>query len=150
MTTIIYGQVLAPAIYFGIIAAGGVSSAASPSSTVPELIRQVETTRSRLIICDKEHKDIACEAAKTCGTPLERVVVAQSAPKWSIASVKGSKEAISPQRLKWERITDTKKLDESLITILWSSGTTGLPKGVMISHRNLVAETYITMLTMRH
>ncbi|TGJ83749.1 hypothetical protein E0Z10_g5014 [Xylaria hypoxylon] len=150
VTTITYGQVLAPAIYFGTIAAGGVSSAASPSSTVPELIRQVETTRSQLIICVKEHKDVACEAAKTCGIPLDCVVVAQSAPKWSLGSVEGSKETISPQRLKWERIIDAKKLDESLITILWFSGTTGLPKGVMISHRNLVAETYITVLTMRH
>ncbi|KAJ3564994.1 hypothetical protein NPX13_g7655 [Xylaria arbuscula] len=149
VTTITDGQILAPAIYFGIVAAGGVSSAASPSSTISELVRQFTTTQSQLIICDKEHKNVVCKAAKACEIPLDRVVVAQSAPKWSLVSVKGSKEVLSPQRLEWERITDPKKLDESLITILWSSGTTGLPKGVMISHRNLVAETYITAIPMR-
>ncbi|KAI0400449.1 hypothetical protein F4802DRAFT_486732 [Xylaria palmicola] len=144
VTTITYGQVLAPAVFFGIIAAGGVSSAASPSSTVSELVRQIKTTQSKLIICGREHKSVASEAAKECGIALSRVLVAESAPSWSLTSVEGSINGISSQQLKWERITDPKRLEESLITILWSSGTTGLPKGVMISHRNLVAETYIT------
>lgn len=34
-----------------------------------------------------------------------------------------------PERLTWERITDPKKLKESLIVLLYSSGTTGEPKG---------------------
>lgn len=33
------------------------------------------------------------------------------------------------ERLEWERITDEKVLEESLVVLIYSSGTTGLPKG---------------------
>ncbi|KAI1439606.1 hypothetical protein F5Y02DRAFT_425356 [Annulohypoxylon stygium] len=130
VTTITYGQVLAPAIYFGIKPAGGVSSAVSPSSTAAELIRQIKMTQSNLIVCGRGHRIVASEAARECGISLERVLVIDSTPVWSLLSIDGHINAISSQRLGWERITDPEALKASLITILWSSETTGLPKGV--------------------
>ena len=46
--------------------------------------------------------------------------------------------------LPWTRITDRKELEESLIALIYSSGTTGLPKGVKLSHRNIVSQTVST------
>ena len=48
-------------------------------------------------------------------------------------------------RLPFRRITNRKELEESLIILIWSSGTTGAPKGVMLSHLNVVTELYIPM-----
>lgn len=143
VTVISYGQPLVAAVFYGVIAAGGVYSAASPSSTVSELARQIKIGTSRLIVCGTEHKDIAVNAANECGVPLKRVLILESSPSWRLYSVEDSLNVISNQKLSWERITDPEKLKKSLITILWSSGTTGLPKGVMLSHENLVAEAYI-------
>ncbi|OAP60580.1 hypothetical protein AYL99_05582 [Fonsecaea erecta] len=149
ITVISYGQILVPAAFYGTIAAGGVYSAASPSSTVADLARQVTVGTSRLIICGSEHKDVATQVAKQCNLPLENVLVLESSPSWSLASINGRINVLSDQTLKWERITDPTALKKSLIVILWSSGTTGLPKGVMISHENLVQEVVVTSMAGR-
>ncbi|KAK5555589.1 hypothetical protein LTR46_006614 [Exophiala xenobiotica] len=146
VTVISHGQVLIPAVFFGVIAAGGVYSAASPSSTVSEFARQINIGTSRLVICSAEFKGLAAQAAKQCNVPLDRILVLESSPSWSLKSLDGEVDGISDRKLNWERITDPEALKKSLITILWSSGTTGLPKGVMLSHENLVQEAYLVSL----
>lgn len=149
VTVISHGQILVPALFYGIIAAGGVYSAASPSSTPAELARQITTGKSNLLICGREHRAVALAAAAKCGLGRDRILVLESFPHHSLARLDGSGSAISRHRLPAQKITDRRELRESLIVILWSSGTTGLPKGVMLSHRNLVAETYLTSLSAR-
>ena len=93
---------------------------------------------------------MAATAAAEAGLPAQNVLLLESdAGNWSLKSLDGSVDCIGEQRLEWEKVTDYQALKESLIVILWSSGTTGLPKGVMLSHLNLVAETYITALSGR-
>ena len=149
ITVMSYGQIMVPAMFYGTIAAGGVYSAASPSSTVSELARQISTGNSNLVVCSLELKGVAIAAAKQCKVPLDRVLLLESSPSWSLTSIGTNANLISEKLLSWQRITDQKELKESLICILWSSGTTGLPKGVMLSHLNLVAECYITALAGR-
>ncbi|KAK3680268.1 hypothetical protein LTR78_000646 [Recurvomyces mirabilis] len=149
VTVITYGQIIVPAVFLGVIAAGGVYSAASPSSTVVELARQISIGNSNLLICGAEHKDVSVAAAEECKLPASSVLLLESSPSWSLKCLDRSIDCISSQRLAWQQITERQALKDSLITILWSSGTTGLPKGVMLSHQNLVAETYITALSGR-
>lgn len=123
VTVISYGQILVPAVYFGVIAAGGVYSAASPSSTLAELQRQVDLGNSRVLICGSEHIDVSSKAARECGLPLSSVLLLDSTfQQWKLQSLEGDVSAMASQYLDWQRITDPKRLKDSLITILWSSG----------------------------
>jgi len=143
ITVMSYGQIMVPAAFFGVVAAGGIYSAASPSSTIPELARQISIANSNLIICSAEHKAVVTAAARQCRVPLERILILESFPHKTLTSLGTNRNIISTQKLPWPRITDPAALKNSVITILWSSGTTGLPKGVQLSHSNLVAETII-------
>ena len=129
VTVLSHGQPIAPAAFFGVITAGGVYSAASSSLTADELTYQVRLAQSRLIICSSEVIETACKAARACDVPMENVLVLGSEPSWGLATVPDRLNLLTEQRLRWKLITDQCQLEESLITVIWSSGTTGVPKG---------------------
>ena len=106
VTVMSYGQIMVPAAFYGVVAAGGIYSAASPSSTVAELARQITIGKSNLVICSSEHKDVVSKAAKQCNVPLSHVLILESWPEHSLKSLDGSINAISSQHLPWQRITD--------------------------------------------
>ncbi|KAL4945965.1 hypothetical protein BDV06DRAFT_209114 [Aspergillus oleicola] len=142
------GQVLLPTVFYGVIAAGGVWSAASSTATPPELERQVRQGGSRLMISGPESKETVLKAAKAAGIPENRVLILRSMGHERVlqnaATGQNYLDGLKPSEvLDWERVTDPKKLKQSLICLLYSSGTTGVPKGVNISHLNIVAESLI-------
>lgn len=63
-----------------------------------------------------------------------RVVVMSEGKEWELRVI-GENGDAGPnliderERLDWERITDPKVLENSLVVLIYSSGTTGLPKG---------------------
>jgi 4-coumarate--CoA ligase len=90
VTVLSSGQAFSPAIFFGIIAAGGVSSYASHSASPQELARQIKQGLSKLVIVSEDLKHVAIEAAKICGLAPERVVVFGSEPPWTVKSATGN------------------------------------------------------------
>lgn len=123
-------QILLPIAFYGVIAAGGIFSCASHGFTAAELASQIQQGGANLVICSSDLKDVAIEAAMMCSVPLDRVLVLDSTyQNWSCKSIEGGKSLFGKERLTWDRITDPEILENSIINLLYSSGTTGAPKG---------------------
>lgn len=126
-----------PAIIWGCHWAGGIVSPANPGYTADELAFQLKDAGAKAMVTQKSCLGVAQEAAKQAGVPLDRIILmgderdAENKFKHftSIRNISGT--------TRYRRVKLDPKKD--LAFLVYSSGTTGHPKGVMLCHENIVA-----------
>ena len=80
--------------------------------------------------CSADLVDVTIEAAKQYGLSLDRVLVLKSDyGNWSLKAIDEKIDCWTDKSLTWQRVTDPQELEYSIINLLYSSGTTGVPKG---------------------
>ena len=115
--------------FYGVSAAGGVNTTISPLYTADELTRQLDDAGARFLLTVPPFLDKALEAAGRSG--VEEVFVlgeAEGATPFAALLTAGE----TPPAVDIDPAED-------LVALPYSSGTTGVSKGVMLTHRNLVA-----------
>jgi len=103
---------------WGIWRAGGIAVPLATSYPVPELERTVRDCLPELILCDHSFEERARVVGKQCGIPV--MTVAES-----MKSAAGMHPEVS---------------DDRAAMIVYTSGTTGKPKGVVSTHANVNAQ----------
>lgn len=135
-----------PVVFMGVIMAGGIFTGANPTYVARELAFQLEDSGATFLICAAASLDTGIEAAQMAGLSREKVFVFDNAiydgrgqgqkgcPYWGdlVASVEEGRG------FAWE-VLDTPTLADTTLALNYSSGTTGRPKGVEITHKNYVA-----------
>ena len=115
--------------FYGAVAAGGCCTTVNPLYTVRELGHQLSDCRAKLLLTMPPFLDTARQAAAQAGN-CEVLVLGEAAGTASFSELLGD-PGTAPG------VASGPLAD--IAAIPYSSGTTGLSKGVMLSHRNLIA-----------
>ncbi|MFO1305082.1 MAG: AMP-binding protein [Burkholderiales bacterium] len=118
-------------VFHGVLMAGGVVTTANPLYTAEELGFQLKDTRARFIVTLPSFFDKVAIAADRSGIE-EIFVLGEAAGATPIAALLQG-DGVPPEIVIHPR-TD-------LAVLPYSSGTSGRPKGVMLTHYNLVSIT---------
>jgi acyl-CoA synthetase (AMP-forming)/AMP-acid ligase II len=155
-------QIFIPVAYLGIVGSRRVFSGINPNYTTSgkyalffcrknyelmngiyeEAAYQLRDTGARALFVYPSLAQVAVQAANEAGLPLDRVFLFSDQPNDSVHGIQDWKCMLgSPEeadRWTWKPMTPSESTS-TLATLNYSSGTTGRPKGVCITHSNLIA-----------
>lgn len=144
--------------FFGTLKAGAVAAFATPLSEPDELVRQIGDSGARALVTLPDLAEVAARALNE--TELEHVIVTHVAdylPVWQATLFRlrraGGRRPLPARGFSTMRalmrgqpserpLTDVEASDVAVLQ--YTGGTTDRPKGVMLSHRNLVANALQT------
>jgi long-subunit acyl-CoA synthetase (AMP-forming) len=120
--------------YHAVLLMGGVVTTANPLYSAEELAHQLKHSHCKCLFTDSELLEKASAACDI--TEIKHLYV------YNQETGNNSFKDLIDQPIKVEFSPLHIDADSTIAVLPYSSGTTGLPKGVMLSHKNLVTNCY--------
>lgn len=123
-----------PMMFHGINMAGGIVTTANPAYGVKELHHQLSNSKAKHVLVGEDQLETITKAAASLPHIKEILVLGPSRPGYT---------GYDELRRNIFKLPAMPRVDSrhDVAVIPYSSGTTGMPKGVQLTHRNLVANT---------
>lgn len=115
-------------VFHGVAWAGGTVTTINPTYTAAEVKHQLNDAGAVVLVTIPQFMETAKAAVE--GTGVREIV--------TLGQAEGATPLSALMSAPLERQAPV-DLDDHVVALPYSSGTTGLPKGVMLTHRNLVA-----------
>ncbi len=119
-----------PVVFYAAASIGAICSTVNPSATAEEIGAQFADSEALMIVTIPEHFQKCSAAARLAGTVRHLVVFGEG--EGAIPFRELFEHGSTPPVVAIDPATDVAALP-------YSSGTSGIPKGVMLTHRNIVA-----------
>ncbi|KAI0196370.1 acetyl-CoA synthetase-like protein [Astrocystis sublimbata] len=132
-----------PVMLFAAMRVGGVVSGASPAYNVEEMTYALRTANAKFIATHPTSIDVAAQAARNVGIPQKHIFLLEGSLDGytTIAElIRRGRGYSSADQVSHATLPMDKKNKDVCALLSFSSGTTGLPKAVMISHQNVIAQ----------
>ncbi|KAI1818631.1 acetyl-CoA synthetase-like protein [Poronia punctata] len=132
-----------PVMLFASMRVGGVVSGASPAYNVEEMTHALRTASAKFIATHPTSIEIAAKAASNVGIPKENIFLLEGELD-GYTTIKDliarGKQYGDSNQAPVTKLPAGKKNKDVCALLSFSSGTTGLPKAVMIAHQNVIAQ----------
>ncbi len=149
-----------PVVYFGILKAGAVCVTCNPMYTASELQHQLNDSGARMVFCMDHERFYPTAVQAIEDTDVETVVLC-NVKNWipGLKKFIGSLAGKLPQAKEYkpghmhldEILRETQPISEPVkvepledpAVLIYTGGTTGLPKGAVLTHSNMVSDTML-------
>ncbi|KAF2169218.1 hypothetical protein M409DRAFT_20441 [Zasmidium cellare ATCC 36951] len=132
-----FNHLFYPLLVQSILGAGGIFLGTNPSYTSYELTHALATSHTKFLLAAPDLLSAPKNAAKTVGIPDDKILIFADADhsghrSWRTLFNHGEED--------WVSFDDEETSRNTTAFLMFSSGTTGLPKAAEVSHYNLIAQ----------